>query len=244
MSAPKTLIILPAYNEAANIVPTIEALRAHAPSADILVIDDGSGDATSRVARQAGAVVLSLPYNVGIGAAVQTGFQYAASHAYERVVRNDGDGQHDPASIPRLLATLTHEGVDMVVGSRFLVDGDAPGGDYGTSAARLMGIRILCALLGSLTHQPITDPTSGFTAYNRRAIQLFARDYPHDYPEPEAIIILHRHGLRLCEVPVKMRARQHGRSSITPLRSAYYMLKVILAILIQMLRRTSGPSPA
>lgn len=233
MTHPRTLIILPAFNEEGNIGRVIGDIRQSTPWADIVVIDDGSVDATATCAREAGARVLTLPYNVGIGAAVQTGLQFAHRHGYEVVIRNDGDGQHAPEDIPHMIDRLQQGDVDMVVGSRFL----GQSGDYGTSLSRKAGIQVISRLLRIVTGYPITDPTSGFCAFNQRAIQLFARLYPHDYPEPESIVMLHLAGLNQCEIAVTMRAREHGESSITPVRSAYYMFKVILAILINLLRR-------
>jgi len=227
----KTLIILPAYNEAANITRTLHALSQALPLVDVLVINDGSEDDTGALAEAAGAAVLHLPYNVGIGAGVQTGLLYAQRQGYAVVARNDGDGQHAPEGLAHLLERLACGDVDMVIGSRFLGD------DYGTPLARRLGIGLLASLISRIVGQPITDPTSGYAVFNRRAIDLFARVYPHDYPEPEAIVMAHRSGLRLCEIPVTMRKREGGRSSITALRSAYYMLKVTLAILIHLLRR-------
>ncbi len=229
----RLLVILPAYNEEANLKQTITKIRTHIPKADIAVINDGSTDNTPHVAQEAGAMVLNMPYNVGIGAAVQTGFQFAYRQGYEMVVRNDGDGQHGADGIKRLIQPLLDKEADVVIGSRFISEH----GDYGTSLPRRMGISLLAKLLSLITHQPITDPTSGFCAFNRRAIQLFAQVYPHDYPEPEAVVIAHRTGLRLCEIPIHMQAREHGQSSITPVRSVYYMIKVTLAILINLLRR-------
>ena len=237
----RILVILPALNEGAGIAMTVGRIRAIMPQADVLVVNDGSRDETGAQAAAAGAIVLHMPYNVGIGAAVQTAFIYADQHGYDVVVRNDGDGQHVPEGIPRLIERLNAGDVDMVIGSRFLSDAARPDGtrsdgDYGTSAARRAGNFILTSLLSLITGQPITDPTSGFNAFNRRAIRLFARVYPHDYPEPESIVVLHRSGLRLTEIPATFRLREHGRSSITATRSAYYMLKVTLAILINLLR--------
>lgn len=233
----RVLVILPALNEGQNIAPVIQRIQAQIPSADVLVINDGSVDDTAQQARGAGAIVLNMPYNVGIGAAVQAGFQFAAAHAYDIVVRNDGDGQHAPEGIKDLIAQLQAGPVDVVIGSRFIGER----GDYGTPLIRRLGITILAKLLSMITGQPITDPTSGFCAFNRKAILLFARLYPHDYPEPEAIVISHRTGLQQVEIPVKMIKREHGKSSITPMRSVYYMIKVILAILINLLRQ---PPPA
>lgn len=233
MALAQTLVILPALNEAGNIGKTVRRIRQAAPDVDVLVINDGSVDETTAEAQTAGAIVLQMPYNVGIGAAVQTGFKYAALHEYQCVVRNDGDGQHAAGDIGHLVTTLQETDVDVVIGSRFLGDGD-----YGTPPMRLLGISVLKLLLRSITHQPITDPTSGFAAFNRRAIRFFAQAYPHDYPEPEAIVLMHRSGLKMCEIPVTFLPREHGTSSFTaPTRSIYYMVKVTLAILINLLRR-------
>jgi glycosyltransferase involved in cell wall biosynthesis len=233
MNTPRILVILPALNEGLNIANVIQRIQTQIPSADVLVINDGSVDDTAQQARGVGAIVLNMPYNVGIGAAVQTGFQFATAHAYDIVVRNDGDGQHSPEGINDLIDRLQADEVDVVIGSRFIGEH----GDYGTPIVRRLGITILAKLLSVITGQPITDPTSGFCAFNRKAILLFAQFYPHDYPEPEAIVISYRTGLQQVEIPVKMIKREHGKSSITPVRSIYYMIKVILAILINLLRQ-------
>ena len=233
MSSARRLVIVPALNESRNITRVIQGIQAHLPDADVLVINDGSWDDTGTAANEAGAMVLEMPYNVGIGAAVQAGFQFAAEHDYEIVLRNDGDGQHAPEANLALLSRLADDDVDVVIGSRFLGER----GDYGTPPLRRLGSGILARLLSIITGQRVTDPTSGCAAFNQRAIQLFAQAYPHDYPEPEAIVIAHQSGLRQTEIAVKMIRRQHGNSSITPLRSIYYMIKVILAILINLLRR-------
>ena len=233
MSSARILVILPALNEGRNIARAVRGIRERLPDVDVLVLDDGSIDDTASEARTAGAQVLELPYNLGIGAAVQAGFQLAQAHDYDIVLRNDGDGQHAPENNIDLLARLEPGDVDVVIGSRFI---DAHG-DYGTPLLRRLGSAILAGLLTRIISQRVTDPTSGCAAFNRRAIDLFAQAYPHDYPEPEAIVMLHRSGLRQMEAPVRMIPRQHGDSSITPLRSVYYMIKVILAILINLLRR-------
>ncbi|MCY3799492.1 MAG: glycosyltransferase family 2 protein [Chloroflexi bacterium] len=233
MKSARILVALPALNEGRNIARAVRRIWELLPQADVLVINDGSSDDTSAEARSAGAQVLDLPFNLGIGAAVQAGFQFARANDYEIVLRNDGDGQHAPEANIELLARLEAGDVDVVIGSRFI---DARG-DYGTPLPRRLGSAILARLLTRIIGQRVTDPTSGCAAFNRRAIKLFAEAYPHDYPEPEAIVMLHRSGLRQTEAPVKMIPRQHGDSSITPLRSVYYMLKVILAILINLLRR-------
>jgi glycosyltransferase involved in cell wall biosynthesis len=228
---PKTLVIIPALNEADSIAHVIELIHEHAAWADVLVVNDGSTDATGAIAASCGAVVLPMPINVGIGAAVQAGFQYAERHGYAITVQNDGDGQHAPQEIPLLVRALIDSSADLVVGSRYL---EYRG--YITPPVRRFGIVILAAIVSLVTGQRFTDPTSGFRASSARAIRLCARLYPHDYPEPEAVVLLHRAGLTLREIPVTMNPRYGGISSITPFKSAVYMLKVILAILIGLLR--------
>jgi glycosyltransferase involved in cell wall biosynthesis len=177
-----------------------------------------------------------LPFNLEIGGAVQTGFRYALENGFDIAVRVDGDGQHDPAELPRILEPVLAGDVDIAIGSRF-----AQAGGYRPSRSRRAGIRILAWTVSVLVRQRMTDPTSGFQAVNRRGIRLFAADYPHDYPEVEAVVMVRRHRLRLKEVPVRMRERTGGRSSITAFRSAYYMVKVLLAIFIGLVRRNVTP---
>ncbi|NDJ51542.1 MAG: glycosyltransferase family 2 protein [Chloroflexi bacterium] len=235
--AQRLLIVIPAYNEEESIGHVIERVRHAVPQADIVVIDDGSADDTAQVARSHQATVISQPYNLGIGANVQTGFIYASQRGYDVTIQVDGDGQHDPNEIPALLAALNTSTCDMVIGSRYIEDRG-----YSTPRLRRLGSILLAALISAITRQRITDPTSGFRALNRQAIAFSAGDYPFDYPEPEAIVTFWRAGLRVKEVPVKMNPRYGGRSSITPIRSAYYMIKVTLAILISLLReRQSKP---
>lgn len=228
----RVAVIIPAYNEAATVERVVEAVRAAGPF-DPVVVDDGSTDATPRVARRAGARVLPLPTNLGIGGAVQTGLRYARDTGYAVAVQVDADGQHDPCDIPALLAAVEEAGADLAVGSRFLGVGD-----YRPPLARALGMRFFRGLV-RLWVRDIRDTTSGFRAFSRRAIELFARVYPIDYPEVEALVIAHRAGLRIVEVPVAMRARQAGRSSITPLRSVFYGVKVSLAIGLDLV----GPRP-
>jgi glycosyltransferase involved in cell wall biosynthesis len=227
------LAVVPAYNEEATIVKVIEALREHAPEFDTLVVDDGSTDDTRLLASKAGARVLKLPFNVGIGGAVQTGFVYAREHGYDYLAQVDGDGQHDCLELERLIATMEDEAVDMVCGSRFLTD------DYRYPApiSRRTGIHIFAFLLSRIVGMRVSDPTSGFRLYNRRAIELFAYHYPHDYPEVEAVLLLHYHRLRMRETPVRMYTRGGGTSSITTGKSAYYMVKVLLALFVGLGRR-------
>ncbi len=233
----RRLAIVPAKNEEAAVGGVVAELKAFDPELDVVVIDDGSTDATAAVARAAGAAVVRLPYNLGIGGAVQTGFKFALEHGYEIVLRLDGDGQHDPQEIPNLLAPLEREEADVVVGSRF-ADGS---GDYKPPFARRAGIRWFARLVSLLTRQRLTDTTSGFQAVNARAIRLFAADYPHDYPEVEAAVMVVRHRLRILEVPARMRGRETGASSITMLRSLYYAIKVTLALVIGIFRRRVVP---
>lgn len=225
---------MPAHNEEAAIAGTVREIREAAPDFDVLVVDDGSTDQTAHQASTAGARVLRLPFNLGIGGAVQAGYIYADENEYEVAVQVDGDGQHDPHYIPELLARLHDQPtVDMVTGSRFL-NPDVIG--YRSSAPRRAGIGIFAALVSLITGQRVSDPTSGFRMTNRKAIRLFARDYPHDYPEVEAIILMHAHRLRSCEVAVRMRPRLSGVSAISSTQPIYYMLKVLLAVFIGLFR--------
>jgi glycosyltransferase involved in cell wall biosynthesis len=231
------LAVVPAYNESETIVSVVEALRERAPRFDTLVIDDGSTDATAMLAFEAGAKVLKLPFNLGIGGAVQTGFVYAREHGYDFLAQVDGDGQHDSIELERLISTMDEEAVDMVCGSRFLTDEY----QYPAPISRRTGIHIFSFLLTHIVGMRVSDPTSGFRLYNRRAIELFARNYPHDYPEVEAVLILHHHSLRMREVPVQMYTRGGGTSSISTGKSAYYMVKVLLALFVGLARpRTSA----
>ncbi len=227
------LAVVPAYNESATIADVVRSLRRHAPEFDTLVIDDGSTDNTDALASRAGARVVKLPFNLGIGGAVQTGFVYAREHGYDFLAQVDADGQHDPAELPRLIAVMEEAGVDMVCGSRFLTDDHR----YPAPISRRTGIHIFAFLLSRIVGMRVSDPTSGFRLYNRRAIELFARDYPHDYPEVEAVLMLHHHRLRMLEIPVKMFSRGGGVSSISTGKSAYYMVKVLLALFVGLARR-------
>lgn len=228
------LAVVPAYNEVAAIGAVVTRLRDRAPGFDVLVIDDGSTDDTARVAVAAGARVVKLPFNLGIGGAVQAGFVYAHEHDYDFMAQVDGDGQHDPGELAKLFARMLDEQpVDVVCGSRFITDDYI----YPAPISRRTGIHLFAFALTRILGQRISDPTSGFRLYGRRAIALFARDYPHDYPEVEAVLMVHAHKLRLAEVPVRMNVRETGRSSITKTRSFYYMLKVSLSLLAGLMRR-------
>lgn len=229
----RRLAIVPALNEASSIERVISDLHSNAPGFDILVIDDGSTDATAALARGAGARVLSLPFNLGIGGAVQCGFRYALENGYDIAVQVDGDGQHEADGLTRLVEELLTDRADVVVGSRYLGVKD-----YKAPLARRLGMVALSYLISAIVRRKITDPTSGLRAYNRKAIAFCARSYPNDYPEPEVIPSIARAGLRLVEVPVHMSHRQGGQSSITWSRAFYYMIKVTLAIFIGVLRQS------
>ena len=227
------LAVVPAYNEEGTVAGVVEAIRERAPDYDVVVVDDGSTDATARVAEEAGARVVRHPFNLGIGGAVQSGFTYALEHDYERLVQIDGDGQHDPGELTRLSEAMAADPrLDMVCGSRFLTRDS----DYVAPISRRTGIHIFAFLLSRIVGQRVTDPTSGFRLYNRRGIALFARDYPHDYPEVEAVLMVHFHRLRMSEVPVRMFQRGGGVSSISSGKSVYYMIKVLLAIFVGLVR--------
>jgi glycosyltransferase involved in cell wall biosynthesis len=227
--------IVPAYNEARSIAGVVAELQAIHPEFEIVVIDDGSTDETAAVARRAGAEVVQLPFNLGIGGAVQTGIEWARRRGCELAVQVDGDGQHDPCEIEKLLEPILAGSADVAVGTRFAGDGT-----YRPSVARRIGIGVFAGLVSLIVRQRMTDTTSGFRAMNARAIELFADEYPYDYPEVEATVLIFRHRLRLVEVPVTMRQREAGRSSITAFRSLYYMGKVSLALFVGLLR----PRPA
>jgi glycosyltransferase involved in cell wall biosynthesis len=226
----RVLVVIPTYNEAPNIGAVIAAVRATF-GGDIAVIDDGSDDDTAARARRAGAIVLRHPCNLGIGGAVQTGFLYALQNNYDGVVRVDGDGQHDPLYIPALLEALENERADVVVGSRFLAREG-----YQSSFVRRAGILIL-GILSAVVGARVTDPTSGYWAVNRRALEVLAKFQPDDYPETQSLLVATRAGCRIAELPVIMHARGAGQSSIGALQSGFYMVKVILAVLIERLRR-------
>jgi glycosyltransferase involved in cell wall biosynthesis len=234
------LAVVPAYNEVESVASVVRSLAQRAPLFDVIVVDDGSTDGTAARAAEAGAVVVRLPFNLGIGGAVQTGFQYALEHGYDYMAQVDGDGQHEPGELARLVAALQSDpSIDMVCGSRF-IGADT---DYLAPISRRTGIHLFAFTLSKILGQRVTDPTSGFRLYNRRAIALFAHDYPNDYPEVEAVLMLHAHRLRMAEVPVKMHQRGGGQSSITTGRSLYYMIKVSLALLVGLLRRHAVIEP-
>lgn len=228
----KLLIIIPAFNEEATISTVVASIRKHAPSADIVVINDGSRDRTAERASSSGAVVLNHLYNLGIGATMQTGYKYASTKGYTVAVQVDADGQHPADQIERLVEPVIEGKADIVVGSRFLGEGD-----YRPSMARGAGMAFFSRLVSVIIKEKVTDTTSGFRASGRRCIEYFSSRYPDDYPEVEALVLLHKKGFSIMEVPVSMAVRAGGKSSITPMKSVYYMVKVLLAILVDLMKK-------
>jgi glycosyltransferase involved in cell wall biosynthesis len=230
LAALRRVAIVPALNEAETVASVVSEIRSFDPDFEVVVVDDGSTDETTERALEAGAKVLRLPLNLGIGGAMQAGYVFALEEGFELAVQVDGDGQHDPRELGRLVEPILDDRADMVIGSRF-----ASPGTYRASIGRSLGIRLFAAIVSLRVRQRMTDTTSGFRGVNRRGINVFAGDYPHDYPEVETVVTASRGGLRICEVPVQMRLRSAGRSSISNVGSAYYMVKVLLALFIGLL---------
>ena len=226
----RTLIIIPAYNEANNISTVIEDLKENYPSYDYVIINDGSTDRTEDICRENGYPCINLPINLGIGGAVQTGYKYALENGYDVAVQMDGDGQHDPAFLDGMIKIIENDEAEAVIGSRFV---EKEG--FQSSATRRFGIGFLSILGKILTGVRLKDITSGYRMVNRNLIRIYADDYPSDYPEPEAMIMAAIHGCRIKEYPVVMRERLGGTSSINLKRSVYYMIKVPIAMMIRRL---------
>ena len=225
------LVITPAFNEAKNIEGVINDLKENFPQGKIIVINDGSKDNTSLRAKSLGVNVVDLPYNLGIGSAVQTGFIIADREDYDVAIQFDGDGQHMAKEIKKILEPVNKE-ADIVIGSRF-----SGVHYYKMPFMRRVGSHLFSLVISTACNNKITDTTSGFRAYGKKAIKLFSSHYPEDYPEVEALILAYKKKLSLKEVPVNMRPRSGGRSSITPLNSIYYMIKVILAVFVDLLKK-------
>ena len=223
----KMLIIIPAYNEQENIMNVIQDIKYHIPEADYIVVNDCSKDKTREILRQEQAQYIDLPVNLGIGGGVQTGYRYALEQGYDIAVQFDGDGQHDAAYIGDLIAPIENGQADVTIGSRFIENEG-----FQSSAMRRLGIRFLSGLIHLLCGVKVKDVTSGMRAVNREMIEKFAWDYAQDYPEPEAILSAGLTKTRIQEVPVQMRERQGGSSSINAIRSMYYMIKVSIALVI------------
>ncbi len=229
--ANQCLVIVPAYNEAGSVGQVVDDLRQHLPDADVLVVDDGSTDGTHRSVPK-GTRVLRLPFNLGIGGAMQAGYRYALIHGYDTALQVDGDGQHPADQTHKLIEALTSTDADIVIGSRFLSDDP----NYKPPAARAAGIGVVRTVLRLLSGLTITDCTSGFRAANRDLIEAFAHWYPEDYPEPEVILLLHRAGFKVAETPVLMRERTAGQTSIPFFKGVFYILKVSLALVLDLAR--------
>jgi hypothetical protein len=225
------MILIPAFNEAGAIAGVIEEVQKVAPGTPVLVVDDASIDGTYESAKSAGANVLRLPYHLGLGGCVQAGYKLAYELGYEYVIRVDGDGQHDPKYIPELLKVLRDTGCHMVIGSRFYQNN----GEH-TSLVRAMGIWIFRLVLRPILGKPVHDPTSGYVGVNREALQVFQGSFPLEYPEIEALVVLQRKRFRFQEVPCVMRPRKAGRSSITAVKSLYYMIHVLLGVFVNILK--------
>ena len=220
----KTIIIIPAYNEEKNITGVINGTRNAVPDVDILVINDGGEDRTEEIVRELGERVVNLPYNMGYGAALQTGFRYALKHGYGYAVQIDADGQHDPKEIPKLLKVVLDGEADVAIGSRFL-----NAGRYKAPAIRRMGMLIFGHLASLIIGQRVTDPTSGYQALNSNAIRFYASDYyPVDYPDADVIIMLHRAGLTIKEIPVTMYPNPQHKSMHAGLKPVYYIQDVLI----------------
>lgn len=228
----KKIIIIPAYNEEANIERTVESIKKSAHDFDYVIINDCSTDNTRKICEERKFNIVNLPINLGIGGAVQTGYKYAYENGYDVAVQVDGDGQHDPEFLNSMAEYLEKHNVDMVIGSRFI---EKKG--FQSSVTRRMGIKFFSGLIKVLTGQTITDPTSGLRMIGRNVMGIFSEDYPRDYPEPESIVAVLRKNMKIEEIPVVMLERKGGVSSISPKKSIYYMVKVTLAILIERIRK-------
>jgi glycosyltransferase involved in cell wall biosynthesis len=225
------LILIPAYNEQAAIAGVLKEIELAVPNAPVLVIDDCSRDATYDFARAAGADVMRLPAHLGLGGCVQAGYKLAFELGYDYVIRVDGDGQHNPQDIPRIFAALKETGYEMIIGSRF-----CNGANGHTSAARGVGINLFRLVLRPILGKAVYDPTSGFVGVNREALGVFTRSFPLEYPEIETLVVLQRKKFRFQEIPCEMRARQGGRSTITAMKSFYYIIHVLLGVFVNVLK--------
>ena len=244
----RTLVFIPAWNEEASVAEVIGDVREHLPEADVLVVDDGSTDATPARAREAGAIVASLPFNQGLGAALQTGYLYALREGYDSCAHLDADGQHPPAEVARLLEEVVADRADLVIGSRYREAGPGPdteGDDYRPTFSRRIGTGVFRFFLTLATRQSFTDTTSGMRAANRRVMALFSESYSPDFAEIESLQLAVRQGLRVEEVPVRMLERAGGSSFLTPLRSAFFIFKGMIVLLVGQFRpRKAGRDEA
>ncbi|MFR4128739.1 MAG: glycosyltransferase family 2 protein [Roseburia inulinivorans] len=223
----KKIAVIPAYNEAGNIEKTVQDIIENAPSFDYIVINDCSKDKTEEICKKNGYPIINLPINMGIGGGVQTGYLYALRNGYDIAVQFDGDGQHDAKYLEKMAEVLEKENIDMVIGSRYIIKEG-----FQSTEMRRIGIRFFTNLIKALTGQSITDPTSGMRMINKNVLQIFAENYPKDYPEPESVVTLLKNDMKVKEIPVCMKERKEGVSSISPINAVYYMIKVSVAVLI------------
>ncbi len=235
-TAESLLILVPALNEEGAIANVVREIRQAAPGVPVLVVDDSSLDGTIAMAQAEGAHILPLPHHLGLGGCVQAGYRLAFELGYQYVIRVDGDGQHDPKDIPRIFEALKASGCEMVIGSRFLEQN----GGY-TSLIRSAGIHFFRMVLRPILGKTVRDPTSGFVGVNRRALEVFSKSFPLEYPEIEALVVLQRKKFRFMEVPCKIRPRMAGKSTITPVKSLYYMIHVLMGVLVNVLRLKPRP---
>lgn len=225
-----TLIIIPAFNEENNIANVINDIFSNYKEADILVVNDGSVDRTAEILKTQEVIVVNHIFNIGIGASFETGCKFAFKKGYGYIVRMDGDGQHDSSFIKSILEPIKNNEADIVIGSRFIEESE-----FTTSSYRLIGIKLISLILTIMTRKKVTDPTSGFCALNKKAFEFFSENCVEDYPEPE-ILVFHR-DFRIKEVPISIMKRQEGTSSITPLKSIYYMIKVLFSLFVSLFRK-------
>jgi glycosyltransferase involved in cell wall biosynthesis len=230
----RLLVIVPALNEEGAIARVVHEVKQAVPDTPVLVIDDSSSDSTVLMARSAGAAVLPMPHHLGLGGCVQAGYKLAYELGFEYVIRVDGDGQHNPADIPRILERLKLSGAEMVIGSRFVDDIGSQ-----TGPVRSLGIAFFRAVLRPILGRTVHDPPSGFVGVNRRALDVFSRSFPLEYPEIEALVVLQRRRFRFEEVSCQFRPRTTGRTSITALKSLYYIVHVLLGVFVNVLRYES-----
>jgi hypothetical protein len=235
VSGEKLLVLVPAYNEEGAVAGVVRSINKYMPGIPVLVLDDCSSDTTFAIANGAGAHVLSFPHHLGLGGCVQTGYRLAFELGYEYVIRVDGDGQHDARDIPRIFQALKESGCEMVIGSRFIENNGQSAG-----AVRSLGILFFRAVLRPILGQAVHDPTSGFVGVNRSALAVFGKSFPLEYPEIEALVVLQRRRFRFLEVPCKMLPRTTGRSSITAIKSIYYIVHVLLGVLVNVLKYGRG----
>ncbi len=225
------MVLIPAFNEEGAVAKVVEEVHDLLPGVPVLVIDDCSSDATVHRARSAGARVLELPHHLGLGGAMQAGYRLAFELGFDYVVRVDGDGQHDPRDIPKILDALKRGDCEMVIGSRFA----EKGGEY-SGAIRALGIFFFRAVLRPILGKPVHDPTSGFVGVNRTALGVFSRSFPLEYPEIEALVVLQRKRFRFVEVPCRFRPRRTGHSTITAVKSLSYIAHVLLGVFVNVLK--------